>query len=82
MSTWIPKYIEELARRGESSEIKSFVLQVLYYITPNLSIMDLRDEAVNLGALPDDLCWRLLYAVSYSVVVLLVATLIFRRRRF
>lgn len=82
MSTWIPEYIRELARRGESGEVKSFFLQILYYITPNLSIMDLRDEAVNIGALPGDLAWRLLYAVSYSVVVLLVATLVFRRRRF
>ncbi len=82
MSTWIPEYIRELARRGESGEFKSFVLQVLYYITPNLSIMDLRNEAVNIGTLPGDIYWRLLYAVSYSAVVLLVSALIFRRRRF
>jgi ABC-type transport system involved in multi-copper enzyme maturation permease subunit len=82
MSTWIPEFIRELARRGEASELKYFVLQLLYYLTPNLSIMDLRDHAVNTGVLPQDLTWRLVYALSYSAMVLLAASLVFRRRRF
>ncbi len=82
MSGWIPRFIEHLNATGEPSTVKSFFLQILYYITPNLEILDLRDEAVNTGALAGDLGWRLLYALSYITIMLLVATLIFRRRRF
>lgn len=82
MSSWIPRFIEELESQGTASEFKKSILQGLYYITPNLSILDLRDEAVNIGTLPGDLGWRLLYALSYITIMLLTATLIFRRRRF
>ena len=82
LSGWIPRFIEHLGARGSGSAFKNFLLQILYYATPNLEILDLRDEAVNLGALPDDLGWRLLYAVSYLTVMLLGAALVFGRRRF
>jgi ABC-type transport system involved in multi-copper enzyme maturation permease subunit len=82
MSGWIPRFMDYLGVRGDSSAVQNFFLQILYYVTPNLEILDLRDDAVNVGVLPGDLGWRLLYALSYATVMLLVATLIFRRRRF
>jgi ABC-type transport system involved in multi-copper enzyme maturation permease subunit len=82
LSHWIPRLIDYLGARGDASAPKTALLQLLYFITPNLGILDLRDEAVNIGALPGDLGWRLLYAASYASVMLLLATLIFRRRRF
>jgi ABC-type transport system involved in multi-copper enzyme maturation permease subunit len=84
LSSWIPWYIEDILRRPDCAarELRAFVLQGLYYITPNLNAFDLRDEAVNTGSMPGDLGWRLLYAAGYVAAMLLAAALIFRRRRF
>jgi ABC-type transport system involved in multi-copper enzyme maturation permease subunit len=82
LCAWIPRFIEYLGARGDATTAKVFVLQTLYYITPNLEALDLRDHAANLHTLPPDVFWRLLYAASYSAIMLLVAALIFRRRRF
>jgi Cu-processing system permease protein len=84
LSSWIPRYIEEILKHPEYSarELRAWILQVLYYITPNLNVFDLRDEAVNTGAVPTLLGWRLLYAAGYVAAMLLAAALVFRRRRF
>ena len=82
LSWWIPQFMEELGRLGSASTFKFFFLELLYLATPNLGVLDLRDGAVNVGLLPGDLGWRLVYATTYIAAMLLAATLIFRRRRF
>ena len=82
LSWWIPQFMEELSRRGAASTARYFFLEVLYLITPNLGALDLTREAANQNLLPGALGWRLLYALSYIAVMLLAATLVFRRRRF
>jgi ABC-type transport system involved in multi-copper enzyme maturation permease subunit len=82
LSSWIPWFMDYLGRTGsDRTGVTGFVLQVLYYVTPNLSVFDLRDEAVNTGQMPEALAWRAVYAAAYVAAMLLAATLIFRRRR-
>jgi ABC-type transport system involved in multi-copper enzyme maturation permease subunit len=82
LSHWIPDFMDYLGRIRTGGLASQFFLQVLYYLTPNLSMFDLRDPAVNAVGLPPDLSLRILYAAGYAAVMLLAATLIFRRRRF
>jgi ABC-type transport system involved in multi-copper enzyme maturation permease subunit len=82
LSHWIPQFIEHLQRTRTGGTGGQILLQILYYVTPNLGMFDLRDQAVNLGEPATDLPWRLLYAAVYATAMLLGATLIFRRRRF
>ena len=82
LSHWIPDFMDHLGRTRTGGLGSQVVLQVLYYITPNLSMFDLRDAAANATELPPDLSWRVLYAAGYAAAMLLAATLIFRRRRF
>jgi len=82
LSGWIPRLIEHLEVQGEAGTVKVLFLQVLYYVTPNLEALDLRDAAVNVGASPGEIGWRLLYAAAYIAAMLLGAALVFRRRRF
>ncbi len=84
LSYWIPDFMESLTRMKTGGGGLQAVLQVLYYITPNLRIFDLRDHAVNAVAMPvaGDLALRALYGACYAAVMLICATLVFRRRRF
>jgi ABC-type transport system involved in multi-copper enzyme maturation permease subunit len=82
LSYWIPRLIDYLGARGQSGPVRRLLLHLLYYATPNLQILDLRNEAANVGLLPGDLGWRLLYAACYAGIMLVLAALIFRRRRF
>jgi hypothetical protein len=56
---------------------------VFGYILPNLDLFDVRNAAVH--GLPIDghhVAWAVLYGVLYSIVLLLVADVLFRRREF
>jgi ABC-type transport system involved in multi-copper enzyme maturation permease subunit len=85
LSHWIPDFMEQMGRTRTGGSALQFILQLLYYLTPNLGLFDLRDAAVNA---PDqmpaagDLLRIALYGGGYAAAMLVGATLIFRRRRF
>ena len=59
------------------------VVQVAYYMLPNLSLFDLKLQAAH--ALPVSttyLCWVALYAFGYSAFLVALAALLFSRREF
>ncbi|HOX07459.1 MAG TPA: ABC transporter permease subunit, partial [Planctomycetota bacterium] len=85
LSHWIPDFMDQLGRTRTGGSVLQFLLQLLYYLTPNLGIFDLRDAAVNdPGRMPaaGDLLRIAFYGAGYAAAMLLGATLIFRRRRF
>jgi ABC-type transport system involved in multi-copper enzyme maturation permease subunit len=85
LSHWIPDFMDHLGQTRTGGSAAQFVLQLLYYLTPNLGLFDLRSAAVDAPAdLPSagDLGRIALYAAGYAAAMLLGATLIFRRRRF
>ncbi len=65
------------------SSVTVKVVQIAYYLFPNLSIFDIKIQAAH--ALPISLSyifWTVLYGLVYSALVLAGAALIFRRREF
>ncbi|WP_272128669.1 ABC transporter permease [Spirulina sp. CS-785/01] len=71
-----------LGKLGENGAIQTLT-QGIYVILPNLSRLNLRNEAVY-GVLPStgDLLGNALYGVAYMIVLLAIAVLIFSRRQF
>ncbi len=60
-----------------------FIMDVFYYILPNLSVFNLRHQAVhNLGFSAGDVGMASLYALAYCGVLLYFAYLLFSRREF
>jgi len=74
-----------LVELGKISEDKSveLVTQIIYLILPDLSRLNLKNEAVY-GVLPDPelLLSNAVYAIVYTVLVLTITTFIFSRREF
>jgi len=76
---------ESLRELGASlgSSVTKFVLEVVYFLVPNLSLFSFRTEAAN-GMIPNAamIFGGFLYAVAYIVVVIAIAVAIFSRRNF
>ncbi len=93
----ILRYGERLAQKAGGVEqlvgpdkMKYWFATVAMYITPNLALFDLRNEAVH-G--PTELAtpdvhqvtlypWNIVYGLAYTAGVLVLASMIFRRRNF
>jgi ABC-type transport system involved in multi-copper enzyme maturation permease subunit len=74
----------KLGRLGNSKSVESLT-QGLYLLLPDLSRLDLKNDAVyGIAALPDSiaLITNAGYALLYSVIVLAIAIFIFSRREF
>jgi ABC-type transport system involved in multi-copper enzyme maturation permease subunit len=73
----------ELLKRRIPSGLTSTVCDVLYWVLPNLSLLDIKSEAVHGIAVEGSaLVWAVLYGSTYSVVVLILASAVFERRDF
>lgn len=67
----------------EVSPILSYMVDIAYYIFPNISVFDLKIQAAHgLSIGPSYIIWTALYAVFYIVIVLSLGALAFRRREF
>lgn len=67
----------------EVSPILSYMVDIAYYIFPNISVFDLKIQAAHgLSIGPSYILWTALYAVFYIVIVLSLGALAFRRREF
>lgn len=65
------------------SAVASGVLEVLYYVLPNLSLFSFRTEAaIGMMPTPSMILGSIGYAVAYIVVVLAIASAVFARRNF
>lgn len=67
----------------EVSVVTLRTVRAAYYLIPNLSLFDLKQQAAH--GLPIDpvyLGWSLLYGISYILLALTAAALIFNRREF
>jgi len=75
--------IHELAQRlTEKGDAAGAVLEAAYYVLPDLEALSLRTQAANGLAVPAGfVAWGSLYAAAYSTVVVLLAIMIFGRRR-
>jgi ABC-type transport system involved in multi-copper enzyme maturation permease subunit len=74
----------QLGRLGQNPGIERLT-QGLYLLLPDLSRLDLKNDAVyGFGALPDTISLLLNagYGLLYSILLLAIATLIFSRREF
>lgn len=75
--------IADLALRMEEQHpIGSSVLRILYHVLPEIERLSLRTQAANgLAVPPTFLGWATLYALAYSLTALLLAMMLFTRRR-
>lgn len=59
------------------------LVQIAYYLFPNLSVFDIKNQAAhNLPLAPSYIVWCVLYGVVYTCLVITIAALLFRRREF
>ncbi|MEK7841941.1 MAG: ABC transporter permease [Deltaproteobacteria bacterium] len=69
--------------RIEVSPVLSYMVEVAYYIFPNMSAFDLKTQAAHgLSISPSYILWTMLYAVFYIFIALSIGALAFRRREF
>jgi ABC-type transport system involved in multi-copper enzyme maturation permease subunit len=55
----------------------------LYYLLPNLTTFDIKNQAVyGFAASPQQVVWTVVYATVYATVLFSIAVLVFRRREF
>jgi ABC-type transport system involved in multi-copper enzyme maturation permease subunit len=67
----------------DPSPITVKVVQVAYYLFPNLSFFDIKTQAAHgLAISPAYICWTVTYGLVYTCLVIAVACLIFNRREF
>lgn len=65
------------------SPITVKVVQVAYYLFPNLSFFDIKTQAAHgLVLSPAYACWTVVYGLVYTGLVIAIACLIFSRREF
>jgi len=59
------------------------LVQIAYYIFPNLSIFDIKTQAAHDLAIPMSyIFWAVSYGLVYTCIVITIASLIFRKREF
>ncbi len=59
------------------------LVQVAYYLFPNLSLLDIKTQAAHgLMIAPSHILWVVLYSLVYISLSILLAALVFRRREF
>lgn len=74
--------LKALAEMSESSLSRS-ISMFLYYVVPNLSNFNVRGEVVHEVQISSlFLLFSIIYGLIYSILVILIATLIFKRRSF
>jgi len=68
---------------GEVSPVLKAIVNIAYYLFPNLAVFDLKTQAAHgIPILPSYVVWTLLYAFLYITITIAVSTLAFRRREF
>ena len=68
---------------GEVSPVLKTVVNLAYYLFPNLSVLDLKTQAAHgIPIVSSYIFWTLLYALLYMTITIAVSTLAFRRREF
>lgn len=78
-------FADDLKLFGERSEDPAFqaVALALYRVLPNLSVFNIRAEAVHGIAVPTiEIAWASAYGLGYTAAVLAVAILVFEKRDF
>ncbi|MFZ3209072.1 MAG: ABC transporter permease [Geobacteraceae bacterium] len=67
----------------DPSPVTVKVVQVAYYLFPNLSFFDIKTQAAHgLAISPAYICWTVTYGLVYTCLVIAIACLIFNRREF
>jgi len=67
----------------EVSPALSYMVDIAYYIFPNMAAFDLKTQAAHgLAIGPVYMIWTILYAIFYMTIAVAVGTLAFRRREF
>ncbi len=76
-------YTKDLVELGKISQNSTFqwLTQILYVTLPDLSRLDLKNDAVY-GILPNNLGANALYGLVYTLFLILLATVVFDRRQF
>lgn len=78
LSGFLRDYVQLYPDRGFH-----WFLKIIYYITPNLEILNLKMAVVeNLEQPPHIVIYGLLYGVGYIVILLMLTTAVFRRKDF
>ena len=76
------RYLVNLGNLASSTEVRRFT-KAIYLILPDLSRLDLKNQAVSgVLAAPSELLINASYGVVYTILLLALAILIFSRRQF
>jgi ABC-type transport system involved in multi-copper enzyme maturation permease subunit len=59
------------------------IVQVAYYLFPNLSLFDIKLQAAHaLPVSPSVIVWSVVYGIVYMTLAILIASLVFRKKEF
>ena len=73
-------YIKQLADHADNA-VSRGVLEVMYAVLPNFSVLDLRPAAVDGLPIPPQLLGKMaLYGLSYTIVIIVIAIILFNER--
>ncbi|MEZ4753011.1 MAG: ABC transporter permease subunit [Bdellovibrionota bacterium] len=76
-------YLLFFVESGEVSGLTAKILKLLNLVLPNLDKLNINDEVVHgYSMTPEHMLWSTVYAVSYAIVLLILAAAIFRKREF
>lgn len=81
----IGHFTDDLVLFGDRSDDPAFkaLCRALYRVLPNLELFNVRAEAIHGIAVPAaEIAWALVYGGGYTVVVLVLAMVVFERRDF
>jgi Cu-processing system permease protein len=79
------EYLLEFSKStaGTKSDFLAQLLEKIYYIVPHLDKIDLSDNIVNqISTSPMQTNWAVIYTFSYSLILILLACLLFARKEF
>ena len=59
------------------------VVEIAYYIFPNLSFFDIKTQAAHALVIPfSHVCWTMLYGLTYTAIIVTATCIIFNKREF
>lgn len=67
----------------DPSPVTVKVVQIAYYLFPNLSFFDIKTQAAHALMIPfAHICWTLLYGLAYTAIVITITCIVFNKREF
>ncbi|MFH1823862.1 MAG: ABC transporter permease [Candidatus Firestonebacteria bacterium] len=78
----LTEHLKILINKETTAPITKVILYIIYYLTPNLSLFNLKDKVYSIeGIFPLDYILKILiYGISYIVICLIISSFVFEKK--